>query len=251
MVAIDVALTFHRRGQHPADVEPVLHTRTKEEAIRRLGEAAQQAGLLVPSRSVVLVEDSMSAKLRPCPRTLKFARCDTCCHLHDRITATTDMVEKEALHEEKRYHLENIEARRAFYFLRRELAQTNPHQYMSLVVDSMDSTTTDVHIIGAISHGRRCRAFMFVASRRTNVTIEIVHRVVLATLEAEGALPPVLHLQLDNTANQCKSRWLVGYLSLLVSHGVFEQVTLSYLPVGHTIDEIDQLFSLVAFREID
>jgi hypothetical protein len=251
VVAIDVALTFHRRGQHPADVEPVLHTRTKEEAIRRLGEAAQQAGLLVPSRSVVLVEDPMSAKLRPCPRLLKFARCDTCCHLHDRITATTDMVEKEALHEEKRYHLENIEARRAFYGVSRELAQTNPHQYMSLVVDSMDSTTTDFHIIGAISHGRRCRAFMFVASRRTNVTIEIVHRVVLATLEAEGALPPVLHLQLDNTADQCKSRWLVGYLSLLVSHGVFEQVTLSYLPVGHTIDEIDQLFSLVAFREID
>jgi hypothetical protein len=243
VVAIDVALTFHRRGR----VEPVLHT---EEAIRRLGEAAQQAGLLVPSRSVVEL-DPMSAKLRPCPRTLKFARCDTCCHLHDRITATRDMVEKEALHEETRYHLENIEARRAFYFLRRELAQTNPHQYMSLVVDSMDSTTTDVHIIGAISHGRRCRAFMFVASRRTNVTIEIVHRVVLATLEAEGALPPVLHLQLDNTVVKPKSRWLVDYLSLLVSHGVFEQVTLSYLPVGHTIDEIDQLFSLVAFREID
>jgi hypothetical protein len=165
------------------------------------------------------------------------------------------MVEKGALHAEKRDHLKKIQASRATYFVRRELAQTDPSRYMSLVVDSMDSTATDHHIIGAISHGRRRRAFMFVGSnrfnRRTNVTIEIVHRVLRATLEAEGGLPPVLHLQLDNTANQCKSHWLVGCLSLLVATGVFEQVTMAYLPVGHTIDEIDQLFSLVAFREID
>ena len=239
----------------PLDVEPVLHTLTKEEAIRRLGMAAQEAGLLVPSRSVVLLEDPMSAKLRPCPRTLEFAKCNTCCHLHDRINATTDMVEKGALHEEKRDHLEKIRASRATYFIRQELAQADPRRYMTLVVDSMDSTATDRHIIDAISHSRRRRAFMFVGSnrfnRRTTVTIDILHRVLLATLEAEGGLPSVLHLQLDNTANQCKSHWLEGCLSLLVAYGVFEQVTMAYLPVGHTIDEIDQLFSLVAFREID
>ena len=265
-VVIDGELTFFRRGQQliiwsaidpvaPAEVEPVLHTLTKEEVIRRLGMAAQAAGLLVPSRSVVLLEDPMSAKLRPCPRPLKFTECDICCHLRDRINATTDMVEKGALHEEKRDHLEKIRASRATYFIRQELAQADPRRYMTLVVDSMDSTATDRHIIGAISHSRRRRAFMFVGSnrfnRRTNVTIEIVHRVLLAILEAEGGLPSVLHLQLDNTSNQCKSHWLVGCLSLLVAYGVFEQVTMAYLPVGHTIDEIDQLFSLVAFREID
>jgi hypothetical protein len=228
----------------PADVEPVLHTRTMEEAIRRLGEAAQGAGLLVPSRSVVLLEDPMSINRRT---TLKFAKCDTCCHLHHRITATTDMVEKESLHEEKTDHLEKIQASRATYFIRRELAQADPRRFMSLVVDSMDTTTTDRNIIGAISHGRRRREFMFVDNLcRTNVTSEIVHRVLLATLEAEGGLPPVLHLQLDNTANQC-----LPMGCHLVAQGVFEQVTLSYLPVGHTIDEIDQLFSLVAFNEID
>ena len=191
------------------------------------------------------------------PRVPHFGRstCDTCCHLHDRINATTDMVEKGALHAEKRDHLKKIQASRATYFARREFAQTDPSRYMSLVVDSMDSTATDLHIIGAISHGRRRRAFMFVGSnrfnRRTNVTIEIVHRVLLATLEAEGGLPPVLHLQLTNTENQCKSHFLVGCLSLLVAQGVFEQVTMSYFPVGHAIDEIDQLLSLLAFTEID
>ena len=164
---------------------------------------------------------------------------------------TTDMVEKGALQEEKRDHLKKIEASRATYFARRELAQPDPSRYMSLVVDSMeDSTATDLHIIGAISHGRRRRAFMFVGSnrfnRRTNVTIEIVHRVLRATLEAEGGLPPVLHLQLANTATQCNSD-----VQQLVATGVFEQVTMAYLPVGHTIEEIDQLFSEAEFREID
>ena len=124
---------------------------------------------------------------------------------------------------------------------------------MSLVVDSMVSTESDKLIIGAISHGRR--AYMFVGNdkynRRTSVTIEIVHRVLLETLEAEGGLPPVLHLQLDNTTKQCKSRYLMGCLSLLIAQGVFEQVTMSYLPVGHTLEDIDKLFSLVAFAEID
>ena len=89
---------------------------------------------------------------------------------------------------------------------------------------------------------------MFVANdkynRRTNVTIEIVHLVLLETLEAENALPPALHLQLDNTTKQCKSRYLQGCLSQLVAQGVFEQVTMSYLPVGHTLEDIDQLFAL-------
>ena len=232
----------------PADVEPVLHTRTMEEAIRRLGEAAQEAGLLVPSRSVVLLEDPMSAKLRPCPRPLKFTECDTCCHLRDRINATTDMVEKGALHEEKMDHLQKIIASRVTYFIRRELAQADPRRYMSLVVDSMDITGTDLHIIGAISHGRRRRAFMFVGSNTFNrrTTIEIVNRVLRATLEAEGGLPPVLHLQLANTATQCNSD-----VQQLVATGVFEQVTMAYLPMGHTIEEIDQLFSEAEFREID
>ena len=202
------------------------------------------------STSGGLGPDISSAEAAP-----RRSTCDTCCHLHERINATTDMVEKGALQEEKRDHLKKIQASRATYFARREFAQTDPSRYMSLVVDSMDSTATDLHIIGAISHGRRRRAFMFVGSnrfnRRTNVTIEIVHRVLRATLEAEGGLPPVLHLQLANTANQCNSRWLVGCLSLLVATGVFEQVTMAYLPVGHTIEEIDQLFSEVAFREID
>ena len=264
---IDDAVTFQRRGQNyivwsdidpmaQADVEPVLCTRTTQEAIRRLGEAAQEAGLLVPSRSVVLLEDPMPVKLRPCRRTtLIFAECDTCRHLHDLITATTDKVEKRALHEEQSHHLEKILALRATYTIRRELAQADPRRYMTLVVGSMDSTATDLYIIGAISHGRRRRAFRFVGSnrynRRTNVTIEIVHRVLLATLEAEGGLPPVLHLQLTNTENQCKSHFLVGCLSLLVAQGVFEQVTMSYFPVGHAIDEIDQLLILLAFTEID
>ena len=194
------------------------------------------------STSGGLGPDISSAEAAP-----RRSTCDTCCHLHERINATTDMVEKGALQEEKRDHLKKIQASRATYFARRELAQTDPSRYMSLVVDSMEDSTADLHIIGAISHGRRRRAFMFVGSNTFNrrTTIEIVNRVLRATLEAEGGLPPVLHLQLANTATQCNSD-----VQQLVATGVFEQVTMAYLPMGHTIEEIDQLFSEAESREI-
>jgi hypothetical protein len=66
------------------------------------------------------------------------------------------------------------------------------------------------------------------------------------TAYTQGKLPPVLHLQLDNTSKQCKSKYILGFLALLVEYGVFEKVTLNFLPVGHTHEDIDQIFSRLA-----
>ena len=63
-----------------------------------------------------------------------------------------------------------------------------------------------------------------------------------------GKLPPVLYLQLDNTSKQCKSKYVLGYLACLVQWGIFERVVLSFLPVGHTHEDIDQMFSRLAVR---
>ena len=39
---------------------------------------------------------------------------------------------------------------------------------------------------------------------------------------------------------------MVGYLACLVAWGLTREVTLSYLPVGHTHEDIDQFFSHLA-----
>src|ERR1700737_4804700 len=56
-------------------------------------------------------------------------------------------------------------------------------------------------------------------------------------------LPPTLRVQLDNCAKDNKSRYVFAYwLLLFVAKGIFKEVFVSFLIVGHTHDDIDALF---------
>ena len=43
---------------------------------------------------------------------------------------------------------------------------------------------------------------------------------------------------------------MISYLSLLVEVGMFDYIKMSYLPVGHTHEDIDQAFSRIAVYSI-
>ena len=59
----------------------------------------------------------------------------------------------------------------------------------------------------------------------------------------------MLYLQLDNTARQCKAKYVMAYLKSLVAAGVFKKIVVSFLPVGHTLEDIDLIhLSLVIIR---
>ena len=79
-----------------------------------------------------------------------------------------------------------------------------------------------------------------------NVTIEVLQRTLRAYEESGKTLPPELYLQLDNTCKQNKSRFLMAYLGELVRAGVFREIYVSFLPVGHTHEDVDQVFSRFA-----
>ena len=57
--------------------------------------------------------------------------------------------------------------------------------------------------------------------------------------------PPTLWLQLDNTCKDNKNRYLFAYAHMLVDMGLFQEVEINFLPVGHTHCDIDQLFSRI------
>ena len=59
-------------------------------------------------------------------------------------------------------------------------------------------------------------------------------------------LPDVLYLQLDNTSKGNKCKEIVGYCGWLVDWKVFKKIIVSFLPVGHTHEDIDQFFSRLA-----
>ena len=55
-------------------------------------------------------------------------------------------------------------------------------------------------------------------------------------------LPHVLTLQLNNASGDNKNRWVLAFCSLLVFKGIFREVYINFLIVGHTHEDIDALF---------
>jgi len=104
------------------------------------------------------------------------------------------------------------------------------------------------HLIGVIVHG--IGSWVYTMSDKwksdANVTIEVLQRVLTAIEEQRGGLPSTLYVQMDNCTRENKNKWVLAYLSWLVQRGVFETIELSFLPVGHTHEDIDQLFSRLA-----
>ena len=56
-------------------------------------------------------------------------------------------------------------------------------------------------------------------------------------------LPKHLYLQLDNSAKDNKNEFLMAFLSMLTNCGVFKQIQVGFLLVGHTHKDIDAYFS--------
>ena len=67
----------------------------------------------------------------------------------------------------------------------------------------------------------------------------------LATTFAQSLhRPTTLFLQADNCAPENKNHWVLAALCWFVHLGLFDTVVLSFLPVGHTHEDIDALFSI-------
>lgn len=198
---------------------------------------------------------------------LKFSLCDDCVRFREERRRTADPHKMDAIRKEELEHRRFVRLERRGYMDRREEAahpQKRDH-VLSIIIDGADQaayglpyhcmTTHSVqgkykvrgHMMGAIVHGRRTYGLVGVDNVKygTNVTIETLHHV-LQDQAASGDLPDCLYLQLDNTGRQCKSRFMFGWLGCLVKWGMFKDVYVSFLPVGHTHEDIDQLFSRLA-----
>ncbi|KAL9965925.1 hypothetical protein ACROYT_G029792 [Oculina patagonica] len=105
------------------------------------------------------------------------------------------------------------------------------------------------HVTGVLSHGHKL-AWCFVDFLRwpqdANPTVNCLMSCFRHLINTKGRLPPTLYLQLDNCYRDCKNIHIIGFCALLVKAGVFRKVRLSYLLVGHTHEDIDQLFSRIS-----
>ena len=66
---------------------------------------------------------------------------------------------------------------------------------------------------------------------------------ILYTGMYRDSLPEVLYLQMDNCARENKNKCFFSFCSLLVELSIFRMIKVSFLMVGHTHDDVDQMFS--------
>jgi hypothetical protein len=136
------------------------------------------------------------------------------------------------------------------------------HKYLSIIIDGMDQKKTGIpfayngpkavkeltpyksSVVGVIVHGFEARAFVVEPfwKHDSDLTIEILIRTFIRILEAGHKLAPVLYLQMDNCWRENKNQHVFTFLAILVKLNIFRKIKLNFDLVGHTHEDIDQLF---------
>jgi hypothetical protein len=189
--------------------------------------------------------------------------CKICTSYQMRILKAGTQYEREELKKLRLQHVQKQRQERLFYYANRERAISSPDRFLSIIIDGMDQSKTNVpllskktsdktvghRLIGVKVHGVGNYVYILddTVPGGANLMVEVL-RGTLLKLEEQGKLPPnnpILNLQMDNCSEN-KNKVLFGFLSDLVSRKVFSEVYVGFLMVGHTHEDIDQLFSVIA-----
>ena len=199
--------------------------------------------------------------------------CQTCFELREKIYRTwAPLHEKLQWARLWRDHLRNQYMDRVLYWNLRFVSRSFDATVLVLIIDSMDRKkavwpkyhfTRKPHeiealkprprmtVTGGVAHGWCTGIFIAqeTMSHGSNAYVEVVCQLldkVAELCKVQGRRFPVhLVLQADNTVAQTKNQYASAFCSQLVGMQKFSTVTLNFLMVGHTHEDIDQLFSLI------
>jgi hypothetical protein len=201
-------------------------------------------------------------------RTFKrFAQCDECSDLNSKMDSAKTDTTKQCIRRFKDKHIDWQARERGKYHKHRAKALRYPDKYMSMNFDGMDHSKTslpafkreskssgelerlNVHVTGVLVHNGKQRAYVYTwldnFPADSNVSIHTILDVI-NKMKAKGPLPPTLYIQADNCWRENKNKFLMGFLHCLVEDRVFKKIKLSFLPKGHTHEDVDQMFSRFA-----
>lgn len=163
-----------------------------------------------------------------------------------------------------------MQRERLQYAIQREKATRDPSDFCSIIIDRADQATyglphllyntksmrgdkLKVRMISVKDHDLVSSLFLYLMTEEfekgaTHI-VEVLHRF-LCQKASKGTLPSVLLVQADNCTRENKNRFVMAYFEMLVAMGVFRQVNVSFLPVGHTHEDIAQVFYLCAHEAV-
>ena len=105
------------------------------------------------------------------------------------------------------------------------------------------------HITLTMVHGMgtKCYVTRDNTAGDPNLTIECLQRTLEWVEQTRGFLPNKLCLQLDNCWRENKNSYVLNWLGSLVERGLFPGgIYMSFLPVGHTHNEVDAVAAVIS-----
>ena len=177
-----------------------------------------------------------------------------------------------SLMETKDKHREFIRFEKLSYYDHRSKGRIKPtpqtkKKYMSIIIDGMDQAKTNSpqlarsrkdtdsltmqgnHIIGVLNHGSDVPVLCYVNDDSipsdSNLNMQIITDVIKQEQALLGYLPEVCYWQMDSAPDN-KNRWMLTLAAMFVAVSLFRKIKISFLPKGHTHEDIDQLFSKLA-----
>ena len=180
------------------------------------------------------------------PKTNSFTKCDTCVRFKMQLgTSGVPFKTRAKWMSEFDTHLDRQMAERQEYYRRRNHAKSHPEEAWCLMVDGMAQFITnlpkmpgndpkslfgkkkyDLHVVGVMFHGG-VRQQVFVHDSTVpggpNMTIQCIWNAIVER-SASQRLPPILYLQLDNTASDNKNHHVLEFGAWLVEQGYFQEV---------------------------
>jgi hypothetical protein len=196
----------------------------------------------------------------------RFSKCSFCVHWRGVATSrdVSAFVKADAKNRLKQHYGWAQARERGYYHFKRDRAVKSPEDYISIAIDATDKlnnglphffekTKSDdgmrlkLHVIIAMVHGSS--PYIFLAheniKKDPNLVCEVLTRVLLAEEKKRGKLPETCYLQFDNCIRENKNTYTEKYVEWLVERGIHKLAEVSFLPVGHTHFDPDQLASRI------
>jgi hypothetical protein len=192
-------------------------------------------------------------------------KCHPCHWLYERLEKCRSRHDLELIRELVALHKIMITSQRAQYMHNRQLAQTYPELYFSLICDGMSqdhcilphlayaAQATEVlkqKITGAKQHGISktfYRSYPHVNSGANLACEVLLHEIehrLNDCIKNDKMFPRHAFLQIDGGPENT-AKTFYGLCEYLVQIGIFDTIEISRLPVGHTHEDIDALFGLL------
>ncbi|XP_062596921.1 uncharacterized protein LOC134258393 isoform X2 [Saccostrea cucullata] len=198
----------------------------------------------------------------------KFSKCNECTTFREALSQKLTKEERLRLQAQRQIHLKFQELSREKYYKHRSKSRENPAKYTSLIIDNMDQSKTNLprfpenfksetglthihhHVTGVLNHGIN-KSYVYTwtdqFSSDCNITLNCLMLVLKDTaMINNGSLPPVLYLQADNSPKDNKNKFVIMFLAMLVKADILKKIKLTFLMVGHTHEDIDQMFSCIS-----